>query len=37
MKRSKEKDGQPKTEIPAGPMRSGPGSKLEKICSEFLD
>lgn len=37
MKRLKDKDGQPETEIPRRAIRPGPGSKLEKICSEFLD
>lgn len=37
MKRSGKKDGRSKTKIPWGPMRPEPDSKLEKICSEFLD
>lgn len=37
MKRLEKKDGRSKTKIPWGPMRPEPDSKLEKICSEFLD
>lgn len=37
MKRLEKKDGRSKTKIPRGPMRPEPDSKLEKICSEFLD
>lgn len=37
IKRLEKKDGRSKTKIPWGPMRPEPDSKLEKICSEFLD